>query len=357
MIDCNWQEYYGSWNFHPGRFPDPKAMVEKLHELGFLVMVWVCPFVSPDSVLYRHLRDKGYLIKNADGTPALREWWDGYSAVIDFTNEDAIAWYDTGSRRLMDEYGIDGFKLDAGDAKFYRDTDICGKPTHANGHSEAFAMYGVRYTLNEYRACWKCAGEALAQRLCDKQHSWGHSGLGSLIPNGLAQGLMGYAFTCPDMIGGGDYLNFLENKLNLDPELFVRYAQCAALFPMMQFSAAPWRVLDEEHFGYCRDAAKLHYKLGSYILSLAEHAAHSGEPIMRHMAYEYPENGYEEITDQFMLGDEILVAPVVTKGAFERVVHFPQGTWLGDDESVVEGPCKLKVNVPLSRLPWYRKAI
>ena len=56
------------------------------------------------------------------------------------------------------------------------------------------------------------------------------------------------SYTCPDMIGGGEYLNFLENSSNLDEELFVRYAQCAALMPMMQFSAAPWRVLSKENF-------------------------------------------------------------------------------------------------------------
>ena len=55
MIDDNWQEDYGKWTFHPGRFPDPKAMMNELHALGFKVMVWVCPFVSPDCDVYRAL--------------------------------------------------------------------------------------------------------------------------------------------------------------------------------------------------------------------------------------------------------------------------------------------------------------
>jgi len=61
------------------------------------------------------------------------------------------------------------------------------------------------------------------------------------------------------------------------------------------------------------------------------------------------------VCDQFMLGDDILVAPVVEQGARSRVVKFPQGTWQGDDGSTVAGPCELEVTAPLSRLPRYRR--
>ncbi|MEH7009907.1 glycoside hydrolase family 31 protein [Neobacillus niacini] len=355
MIDDNWQEDYGVWTFHSGRFKNPKKMVERLHQLGFKVMLWTCPFISPDSAVYRKLLAEDLLLKNEEGTPAIRQWWNGYSAILDLTNENAFAWYKQKLDYLVENYKIDGFKFDAGDPMYYKDSDISTVPTHANGHAEMFAKFGREYRLNEYRACWKMAGEPLGQRLCDKLHSWGENGLGSLIPNGLAQGLMGYAFTCPDMIGGGEYLNFLSNSENLDQELFVRYAQCSALFPMMQFSAAPWRVLDDEHFGYCLEAAKLHERFGNEILHLAKHAATTGEPIIRHMAYVFPEEGLEEVNDQFMLGDEILVAPVVKKGMTERSILFPSGTWQGDDGSMIQGPCQQLVHTPISRLPWYRR--
>ena len=63
MIDDNWQKDYGVWQFRPDKFPTPKEMITQLHQMGFKVMVWVCPFVSPDSQEYRFLRDKGYLVK------------------------------------------------------------------------------------------------------------------------------------------------------------------------------------------------------------------------------------------------------------------------------------------------------
>ncbi|GHI00023.1 glycoside hydrolase family 31 protein [Neobacillus kokaensis] len=355
MIDDNWQEDYGVWNFHPGRFKNPEKMVERLHQLGFKVMLWTCPFVSPDSSVFRKLMADGLLLKDENGMVAIRQWWNGYSAILDLTNEKAVEWYQQQLDHLVDYYKIDGFKFDAGDPMYYKDTDQSALPTHANGHAEKFAELGRRYRLNEYRACWKMAGEPIGQRLCDKLHSWGDNGLGSLIPNGLAQGLMGYAFTCPDMIGGGEFQNFLANSDQLDQELFVRYAQCSALFPMMQFSAAPWRVLDDEHFGYCLEAAKLHERFGNDILQIAESAALTGEPIIRHMAYMFPEEGFEKVNDQFMLGDDILVAPVVTKGTTQRFVHFPTGAWQDEDGNIIQGPAEQLIDAPLSRLTWYKR--
>ncbi|BBH22021.1 glycosyl hydrolase family 31 [Paenibacillus baekrokdamisoli] len=353
IIDCNWHDYYGAWDFHPGRIPEPRKMIERLHEMGFHVMLWVCPFVSADSRIYRELLEKGFLLRNQDGTPAIREWWDGYSAVLDLMHSGAISWFQQQLMYLTEKYGVDGFKFDAGDAMYYEDTDLSAVPTSANGHSEAYAKLGLDYPANEYRACWKMAGRAIAQRLSDKQHDWGVNGLASLIPNGLAQGIIGYSYTCPDMIGGGEYRNFLANSEHLDSELFVRYAQCSALFPMMQFSAAPWRVLDQEHFEYCREAAKLHVQFGERIRRLAEQAAVEGEPIIRMMEYVFPGNSYETIVDQFMLGDRILVAPVLQKGATERTVSFPPGIWFGDDGSQEEGPCTKVIKAPINRLPWY----
>ena len=101
-------------------------------------------------------------------------------------------------------------------------------------YCKLWAQFGEQYALNEFRACYDMGGRALVQRLCDKRHAWDNvNGVASLIPNGLAQGIMGYAYNCPDMIGGGEYSCFLDNP-DLDEELIVRFAQCAALFPMMQ---------------------------------------------------------------------------------------------------------------------------
>lgn len=361
MIDDTWQEDYGVWNFHPARFSDPKAMMGRLHELGFQVMLWIVPFVSPDSPVGRQLEKRGHVVMDAtspgdEGNAAsIFRWWNGASSSLDLTNPEAVAWFKGELDRLQNEYGADGFKLDAGDAPSYNREGLVyhTPPVTPNDICEAWGRIGLDYPLNEYRACYKLAGQGLAQRLRDKKHNW--EDLQTLVPCGIQSGLMGYAFVCPDMIGGGEFGSFLKIDA-IDQDLLVRSAQASALFPMMQFSVAPWRVLDAEHQEACLAVSRLHTELGDEILELAKRASGDGEPILRSMEYVFPHQGFVEVMDQFLLGDEILVAPVVEKGAVGRTVHFPAGTWHGDDGSTVEGPGVEQISAPIDRLPWYRKS-
>jgi alpha-glucosidase (family GH31 glycosyl hydrolase) len=351
MIDDNWQEDYGKWNFHPGRFSDPKAMMRELHTLGFKVMVWVCPFVSPDCDVYRALARKKAFFMETPGDPVMVSWWNGKSAMLDLSNPDAKAWFTGELARLQTTYGVDGYKLDAGDAAFYKKQYLAFEQLDVNEHAARFAEIGLSFPLNEYRACWKLAGRPLGQRLCDKNHNW--ADLGKLIPDLTAAGLLGYVFVCPDMIGGGEFKSFL-NLSNIDQELVVRSAQTHALAPMMQFSVAPWRILDAAHLDAAKKAVALRMRFTPRILKLAEASAASGEPMLRHMAYVFPEGGYENVKDQFMMGDDLLVAPMVRQGVTRKVL-VPKGKWKADDGSVLEGPAEVTVPVPLTRLPYFER--
>ena len=253
MIDDNWQEDYGKWNFHPGRFPDPGKMIDELHDMGFKVMVWVCPFVSPDCDVFRDLERKGLLLKDESGGTKIIRWWNGYSGLIDLSNPGGVEWFKSQLDLLIEEYGVDGFKLDAGDPEYYVGA-VAYEEISPNAHSELFARIGLAYPLNESRANWKMGGQAIANRLRDKAHKW--EDLRTLVPNMITAGLMGYAYSCPDMIGGGEFTSFLEGAI-IDQELIVRSAQCHALMPMMQFSVAPWRILDSIHFQAVKEAVRL----------------------------------------------------------------------------------------------------
>ncbi|BDI34251.1 glycosyl hydrolase family 31 [Capsulimonas corticalis] len=355
MIDDNWFEHHGDWRFHTGRFPDPGAMVRQLHDDGFRVMLWISPFISPDCGVYRELERKNLLVLDAHGAPIVRAWWNGQSAMLDLSNPSAVQWLTRRLDHLVAAYGVDGFKFDAGDPEYIRAEDVLHGSMDALGYCQAWAEIGLNYRFNEYRACWKLAGQPLVQRLRDRLHTWGSGGLADIVPNGLAQGLAGYGFTCPDMVGGGDIGSFSGDDFQVDQELFVRTLQASLLFPIVQFSLAPWRVLDAEHLRYCRDAVQLRQSLAPEILALAERSARTGEPILRHMSYVFPHADLESVQDQFLLGDSILVAPVTEQGARSRRVAFPDGSWRAEHGEVIEGPCVQTVDAPLGRLPWFRR--
>ena len=364
MIDDNWQEDYGTWEFSPRRFTDPKGMIDQLHAMGFKVMMWMCPFVSADSADFRQLAEDGLLIldpqktqnilwANTKNKAAIIRWWNGASACLDLSNPKAQAWFKKELDYLVDEYGVDGFKFDAGDARFYTGGVASWQQNITpNEHTQFFAEFGLNYPLNEYRASWKMAGLPLAQRLRDKGHEW--EDLVKLIPDQMSQSLMGYAYTCPDMIGGGEYRSFLSTS-SLDEELVVRSAQVHALMPMMQFSVAPWRILSESNQKICEEMAHLHVQMGEEILGWAKEASKSGEPIVKPMAMAFPDAGYELIKDQFVLGDEIIVAPVVEKGARARSVVLPAGRWKAEDGTLYRGEKTINIDVPLERLPYFRR--
>lgn len=354
MIDDNWQRYYGNFDFKAERFPDPKGMIDRLHAKGFKVMVWVSPFVTPDSPEFRDLEKKGYLIREKGSkNAAVIRWWNGVSGCYDLTNPDAFAHLVAQLKGAQEKYGVDGFKFDAGDLNFYRPQvqEYYDTTALATDHCMKWAELGLNFPYNEYRAGWRMQGRPLVQRLGDKDYSW--DALRLLAPEMLNAGIMGYAYTCPDMIGGGQFGSFLGvDQTKLDQKLIVRSAQLQALMPMMQFSVAPWRVLDKEHLGYCLAAAKLHEKMAPYILELAREAANTGEPIVRYMEYMFPNKGFSDCKDQYMLGTKYLVAPILTPDG-KRTVRLPRGTWVDDLGKRFKGPLVIEVNAPTGRIPYY----
>ena len=101
MIDGGWQEDYGVFEFHKGKFPEPERMMDRLHGMGFQVMLWVSPIVGSAGWQYKMLRDRGYLIRGQDGEIAIRKWWSGFSAVLDLSNPEAVAWFHSQLDSLM----------------------------------------------------------------------------------------------------------------------------------------------------------------------------------------------------------------------------------------------------------------
>jgi len=375
MIDDTWQLDYGEWCFDPRRFSDPKGMMDKLHAMGYKVLLWMCPFVSMDSPSFRriafgHNPDdvKGYPVKGGFllsskeigvhrvSPAAAVPWWNGYSALLDFTHPNAVAWFNEQLDCLVKDYGADGFKFDGGGVEFYSGVRgkviACDETVSPAAQSALYGDFAVKYKGSEYRNGFGFAGKPVIMRLHDKAHTW--DAVSRLVPDMLAAGFVGCPFICPDMIGGGSWTAFLPGA-PFDPELFIRSAQIHALCPMMQISASPWRVLSKEHQRIFKQTVELRQKFAPLFVELAKASAKTGEPMMRNMEYCFPGMGYADIKDQFMMGDNLLVAPVVEKGATSRKVILPPGRWKADDGQIYEGSASITISAPIDRLPYFEK--
>lgn len=362
IMDGGWYTHQGSYAFYEPDFPDPRGMFGRIRANGWKSMIWTAHFVSPDSREYKRLRcGRGYMIdgldvlayrKDRNGTAAgVVWWWSGISCVYDLTYAPGRKTYLETLQRFAADYGIDGFKFDAGDVPRLSDVRFHDPAMEPVDYAHEYVKLGAEnFPYNEYRSGFRTGGMPVMQRLRDQGHTW--NALGKISQIVQAAGLIGSPYVVADMIGGGEAGAFRPGGY-FSEKLFVRYCALQALHPMMQFSAAPWRYLSPEGVRICREFAELHVSYGKRIFELARHAAETGEPIVRTMEYEFPHQGFNRAMTQFMLGDDLLVAPVVTEDD-TVVVELPRGDWMDDFGKRHTGPAILCLdNVPLSRLPRY----
>ena len=362
MIDDGWAptNRYGDAAFNERLFPHMKGLLAKIRAQGFKTLLWTTPYIARECDFYKEGEKEGLFVKNRKtGRPAGLTYYFGLWTCGLLNLFDASTWdrIERHYKDFMADAGFDGYKFDFTDAECVlrqppgEECEYLAPGQRPCDYTGLWGDFAQRFPFHELRAGWKFGGKPLVVRLQDKRHTW-HD-LRLLIPDMIAAGLVGCPFVCPDMIGGGTFSEGFDK--GVDRKLFVRSAQVQALMPMMQFSAAPWRLLKADELAVCRAAAELHVAFAPRILELARHAAETGEPILRAMAYEFPGEGFDECLQQFMLGDSLLVAPVVSPD--DRVtVRLPRGTWRDDLGAVHEGPKTLVLeNVPLARIPRFTR--
>lgn len=361
-IDDRWTPYYGDLDFDKKTFPDAGQMVQQIHDLGFLVSAWVPPFVIIEAKNYSEgTKAQAFLASESSDYPALIGWWATafipISAGLDFTGESGRQWWGKKVEYVVDKYGVDAFKYDAGEAQFLPHDVILAEGVHPNSYPDWYARWGHEHHAAEMRAGWFSQDVPVAFRQFDKDSIWGtDNGLAGVLTQYLAMGLIGYPFILPDMVGGNEYLQ------KADDELFVRWVALNTFLPMVQFSVVPWRESFSPEVNEMTLALMEKRKsVTAYILQLADEAAATQMPLVRPLFFEFPEDEQAyEIEDQFMLGSEILVAPVLVQGAVSRDVYLPEGTWIGfDDEAQVhQGPTTLSgYPAPLGSVPAFHRVI
>ena len=351
-IDDKWEKGYGDLRFDATKFPDPKAMTDELHRMGFRVTLWVHPFVNVDTESFKDPQIRPFLTKDLSGEPGLIKWWRGDAAVWDFTNPNAAAKFRERLQQLQEKYGFDGFKFDGGDVNFVPIDLVSHQPVTSAQFPDIYNRETTaHFPWSETRVGGYSQSLGVVQRLVDKQSVWGKgNGLAAIVPEAIMTSMRGFTYVMPDMVGGNQY-----DDDKIDKELLVRWAQASALMPLLQFSVGPWH-FDNETIRFCREASNLHEKFSPYIIELANAARRTGEPILRPIWYNFPTDvAAEAVVDEFMVGDAVLVAPVLKRAAVSRNIYLPRGRWRDykTGEIVNGGRVLTDYKAPLDTLPLF----
>jgi alpha-glucosidase (family GH31 glycosyl hydrolase) len=326
-VDDRWESCYGELRFSPD-FPDPAAMMEELHGMGFRVVLWVTPFVNREAKTFPELTAEGLLVPSKGGGAAMLKWWGGEAGLVDLTNPAARGWYRDQLVRLREEVGVDGFKIDGGDAKYQPDPagaawcDYRGASGYVDELLSVFEE--VAPGSCESRTAWLSQGRNILWRQGGKDSHWGaDNGLKALVRLALNTSLLGYDVVMPDMIPGRVQTMVSDMPLPTD-ELMVRWTEASAFTPAMQFSYFPWNYAAQTAAAV-RGLALAHAATADYVLAAA---AGRSAPLLRPVWYDHPDReDLYAVDDQFLLGPDLLAAPVLDEGASERDVLLPPGEW------------------------------
>ncbi|KAL3847851.1 hypothetical protein ACJMK2_018742 [Sinanodonta woodiana] len=346
-IDDMFSTHYGEFDFTEEKFPDAEAMIKDLKSKGFRVTVWVTPFANLGSPSFQYGLEKGYWLKDVDGkVPVLVKWWHGIAAVLDVSNEDAVNWYLMRLNKMKEVYGVDSFKFDAGEVSFLPSTYMPKIPwinpgTYARKYVEAVSTMG---SMIEVRCGFGTQKYPIFLRMGDKDSKWNYdNGLKTIIPVVLTLGILGYPYILPDMIGGNGYgedplIAYAQTVLP-SKELFIRWIQVTAYLPAMQFSFVPWQY-DQETIDIAEKFVKIHQDIVTPILlEASKDAIERGAPLIRPLWWMFPEDPVALETDsEFLVGDRLLVAPVLEKEARMRDIYLPPGRWEDELHDETLGP-------------------
>ncbi|XP_053157463.1 myogenesis-regulating glycosidase-like [Hemicordylus capensis] len=332
-IDDMYMQNYGDFDFDTLKFGRATELFDKLKKDGFDVTLWIHPFVHKSSPNFEVGLERQLFVTEPMGQlPAVVEWWNGVGAILDFTNPSAREWFQSQLLRLCSKYGISSFKFDAGETcylpKHFSTFQFLSDPSIWSRHYAEMAI--PFYELAEVRVGYQSQHVSCFVRAMDRDSIWGHElGLKSLIPTVLTIGLLGYPFILPDMIGGNFLPNRTEGAVDIpDQELYIRWLELSAFLPAMQFSIPPW-LYDRQVTEIARKFTELHESLvAPLLLELAREVADTGSPIIRPVWWISPsEELAHKIDSQFLVGDTLMVAPVLEPGERKRDVYLPAGKW------------------------------
>ncbi|QAY68008.1 TIM-barrel domain-containing protein [Paenibacillus protaetiae] len=376
-LDIHYMESYRVFTFDKVRFPDPAAMIAELKEMGVRIVPIVDPGVKKTAVdeVYREGIENDYFCKYIEGNLFAGKVWPGESVFPDFSDPKAAEWWGS-LHAFYTEMGISGIWNDMNEPSVFdsESKTMDAEVMHNNGgvpktHGEVHNLYGLWMSKATYQGLERLlggerpfvltrAGYAGIQKYAtvwtgDNRSYWEH--LAQSIPMIMNLGLSGVAFSGADVGGFASHTS---------AELLARWTQAGALLPYFRnhselgsLRQEPW-AFGETVENICRTYINLRYRFMPTIYSLFHEASTTGLPLVRPLVLEYPTDpNVANMNDQFLLGTDILVAPILKPGVFNRSVYLPEGEWFDYwTGERLEGGRYVLADAPLDTMPMYMRA-
>lgn len=332
-FDCFWMKEFEwcSFEWDNRMFPDPKGIIERLKARGLKICVWINSYVGQRSPVFKECMEKGYFIKNKDGSVFQTDMWQPGLAIIDFTNPEAREWY-AGKIKGLAELGVDAIKTDFGERI---PTDVC----YYDG-SDPYKMhnfYTFLYNKTVFEALQDVKGMNNACLFARSATAggqqfpvhWGgdcfsnYESMWETLRGGLSLCLSGFGFFSHDISGF---------EATGTPDLYKRWTAFGLMSTHSRYHGnssyrVPWN-FDEESCDVSRHFVKLKGRLMPYLFANAVNTHKTGVPMMRAMVVDF---GYDRaaltVDTQYMLGDSLLVAPVFSEDGMCSFYLPAGGTW------------------------------
>jgi alpha-D-xyloside xylohydrolase len=324
-LDTGWFEtdWRCDYEFSRSRFQDPARMMADLKQQGFRTSLWQLPYFVPKNRLFPEIVEKGLAVRDARGNLPYED------AVLDFSNPETVRWYQEKIGSLL-RLGVGAIKVDFGEAAPLNGLYASGR-TGFYEHN----LYPLRYNKAVAEVTREVTGETIIWARSTWAGSqryplhWGgdpattDTAMAASLRGGLSLGLCGFSFWSHDM--GGFTARTPE-------ELYRRWAAFGMLTSHSRSHGVPptepWEFSEALLADY-RRAVELKYRLMPYVYAQAKHATQHGLPMLRALFVEYPEDpGCWLVEDEYLLGSDILVAPLIEAETTGRDVYLPPGQWI-----------------------------
>lgn len=364
-LDTGWfrKDWQCEWAFNPDTFPDPPSYFKEMRDRGYRVSLWQNPSITKGTLHYEEAVKNRYLAPIKEQRSDESDFGKAdYGGHIDFTNPEAVRWYQGLLRHLL-QMGAAVIKTDFGES-IDEKADYLGLPWY-----RLHNLYSLLYQKAAYEVTKETTGEGIIWARagwigCQRYPvHWGgdcactFDGLAGSIRGGLQIGLSGFAFWSCDVPGFHGLPEFMNHRP--DDILYVRWTQAAVFMSHMRYHGTSAR----EPYEYpkiadlVRSFWKLRYALIPYLVDQGKKASASGFPVMRSLVFDHPEDPIcWTIDDQFFCGDNLLVAPILNKEG-QRRIYLPFGSWVNFwSGEVLEGGRYLPLQTwPLHLIPVYAR--